>query len=116
MPRQSITDLQNAIEAAPEMTAEHRKQLLALVESLAKEVATVTEDAEGTSDHPAGSEHLRGAIAVAAGAMRQRAGTADCEENHDLGEHLSDLKEKVEIVALEHPVVATVLTAIGRLV
>jgi hypothetical protein len=33
-----------------------------------------------------------------------------------LGEHLSDLKEKVEIVALEHPVVATVLTAIGRLV
>lgn len=105
MPRQSVTDLRKAIEAAPEMTAEHREQILALVDSLAKEVET------GES---AGSETLREAITVAEGVVRQLA--AEDGSEYDLGERLSELEEKDEMVALEHPMIANVLTAIARLI
>ncbi len=87
------------------MTAEHREQILALVDSLAKEVET------GES---AGSETLREAITVAEGVVRQLA--AEDGSEYDLGERLSELEEKDEMVALEHPMIANVLTAIARLI
>ena len=112
MPKQSIVDLRNAIESAPEMTAQHREEMLALVDSLAKEVAGAE------SGDPAGAEKLREAIAVAGEAVRRRAGEGgkEAQEDHDLADRLSDLEEKVEMVAIEHPVIANVLAALGRLV
>ena len=110
MPSKSIVDLRSAIESAPEMTAEHREQMLALVDALAKEVAVAApESGEG-------SEKLRGAIAVTGEVIRKRSAGEDAPEEHDLGERLSELEEKVELVALEHPVIANVLAAIARLV
>lgn len=106
MPRQSIIDLRSAIEAAPEMTPEHREQLLALVDSLATEIDS------GASHDDDSSEKLRGAIAAAEDAVRKR----NDDESHDLKELLSDLEERAEMVALEHPVIANALTAIARLV
>jgi hypothetical protein len=103
MPHQSITDLKKAIESAPEMTGEHREQMLALVESLAKEVGTV----EGER-----SEHLKTALTVAGDVVRQRSEEGD----HDLSERVAELEEKAELLALEHPVVANVLNAISRLI
>ena len=47
MPREKISELKEAIEAAPEMTAEHRERILELVESLGQEVDTVAEDSSG---------------------------------------------------------------------
>ena len=67
MPRQSITDLRNAIESAPEMTAEHREQMLVLVSSLEKEVA----DASAQEDDER-AEKLREAIVVAGEVVRKR--------------------------------------------
>ena len=113
MPKQSIVDLKNAIESAPEMTAQHREEMLGLVDSLAKEV----DGAE--SEDLASAEKLREAIAVAGEAVRRRAekgGQEAEEEDHDLAERLSELEEKVEMVAIEHPVIASVLAALGRLV
>lgn len=111
MPSQSITDLRNAIEAAPEMTAEHREQMLALVNSLEKEVASAgaVEDGETT-------ERLRGAIVVAGDVVRKRTAGKQADEGHDLSERLTELEQKVEMVAVEHPVIANVLAAISRLV
>jgi len=114
MPRQSIIDLRKAIEVAPEITANHREELLGLVDSLAREVAT----AEGAAGDPADrakTEKLREAIAVAEAAVRRRRQEDDPEE-HNMGERLSELEEKVEMVALEHPVIANVLAAIARLI
>jgi len=110
MPRQCINDLRKAIEDAPEMTVRHRDEMLALVDSLAKEVE------EGRAEEGPKAEELRGAIAVAGDVVRKRGGGAESEEDHDLGERLAELEEKVEMVALEHPVIANVLTAIARLV
>ncbi len=56
MPKQSIADLKKVIEDAPEMTAEHRAQMLALVDSLVKEVEA------GGAENSEQSEKLRGAI------------------------------------------------------
>jgi hypothetical protein len=93
------------------MTAEHREQMLALIDSLEKEVATVGTVAEENES----VEKLRGAIRVTGEVLRQRAAGEEQEGDQDLGERLSELEGKVEIVALEHPVVANVLAAIARL-
>ena len=37
-------------------------------------------------------------------------------EPHEITEHISELEEKAELVALEHPVIANALAAIGRLI
>lgn len=111
MPKNSITDLKNAIDSAPEMTAEHREELLALVESLEKEVATTA-----GSEDPVSTDHLRGAILVTEDVVRKRTAAEASEEDHDLGDRLAELEEKIELVAIEHPVIANVLAAIGRLV
>ena len=110
MPKQSILDLKSAIEAAPEMTPEHREEMLALVASLEQEV-----DTAGEPENSEKSEKLRGAIAVAGEVVRKR-GKEEADEDHDLGERLAELEEKVELVALEHPVIANALAAIARLV
>lgn len=118
MPRQSITELKSAIEAAPEITAQHREQLLELVASLEKEVAVAeVDDAGGPGGERA--EKLRGAISVTGEVVRRRVEQReqkDSHEDHDLRERLSELEEKVEMVAVEHPVIANVLAAIARLV
>lgn len=90
------------------MTAAHREQMLALAESLATELENV-EAADGS-----GAENLRGAITAAGDVVRQRVEPKE-SENPDLKERLADLEEKVEMIALEHPVIANVLTAISRL-
>lgn len=113
MPRKSIADLRKAIEEAPEMTAEHRQQMLELVDSLEKEVTTAVELPEEARQSD-GAEKLRGAIAVVEDVVRRR--SEGEEPDHDLGERLSELEARVEMVALEHPVIANVLAAISRLV
>ena len=110
MPRQSITDLRNAIESAPEMTAEHREEMLALVNSLENEVAGV-----GTEEDDERAEKLREAIVVAGDVVRKRTAGKEAEEEHDLSERLAELEQKVEMVAVEHPVIANVLAAIARI-
>lgn len=110
MPRQSITDLRNAIESAPEMTPEHREQMLALVNSLENEVAGAA-----THQNEQHAETLREAIEVAGDVVRKRATGTEAEEEHDLSERLSELEQKVEMVAVEHPVIANVLAAIARI-
>ncbi len=110
MPRQSITDLRNAIESAPEMTAEHREEMLALVNSLENEVAGV-----GTEEDDERAEKLREAIVVAGDVVRKRTAGEEAEEEHDLSERLAELEQKVEMVAVEHPVIANVLAAIARI-
>ena len=111
MPRESLSELKSAIESAPEMTPEHRAEMLKLVASLEEEVSTPQGPAEGES-----AEKLRGAIAATQEVVRQRGGSEELPEDHDLGERLGELEEKIEMVALEHPVIANVLTAIARLV
>ena len=110
MPRQSITDLRNAIESAPEMTAEHREQMLNLVSSLETEVtgAAAQEDSEN-------AEKLREAIVAAGDVVRKRGAGKEAEEAHDLSERLTELEQKAEMVAVEHPVIANVLAAIARI-
>jgi len=112
MPEQSITELRNAIESAPEMTDQHRLEMLALVDSLATEVA------EAESTDLSSAQQLREAITSAEDVVRKRTTDEDCkpEGEPDLAERLADLEKKVEMVAIEHPVVANVLAAIGRLV
>ena len=110
MPCQSITDLRSAIESAPEMTAEHREQMIALVNSLEKEVADASAHAD--DEH---AENLREAIAVAGEVVRKRGAGTEAEEAHDLSERLTELEQKAEMVAVEHPVIANVLAAIARL-
>jgi hypothetical protein len=110
MPHQSITDLRNAIEAAAEMTTEHREQMLTLVNSLDKEVAELDAVEDG-----AHAEQLRGAIVMAGDVVRKRAAEKESDEGHDLSERLTELEEKAEMVAVEHPVIANILNAISRL-
>jgi hypothetical protein len=106
MPSQSIIALRTAIESAPEMTAEHRAQLLKLIDSLEQEVAGI--EAEGV-------ENLRSAIAVAGDVMQQRVAAGEAGDDRDLAARLAELEQKAELVALEHPVIANILNAIARL-
>ncbi len=106
MPQHSLLALKDAIESAPEMTDEHRREMLELVDQLAQEVEG------GEAVDP---EKLRGALAAAEGVVRQRTGQ-DHPEDHDLSEHLADLEKKVELAAVEHPVLANILNALSRLV
>jgi hypothetical protein len=108
MPRQSLEDLRNALTSVPEMTAEHRVEVMGLVDALAKEV-------EQTDEASAGTEHLKGALAVAEEVVRRRAG-AEADEEHDLTQRIAELEDKAEMVAVEYPVIAQVLTAISRLI
>jgi hypothetical protein len=114
MPRQSLVNLRKAIESAPEMTAEHRAEMLALAETLANELAAVEGRGEASED-AVGTEDLRGAIAAAEHVVRRRTAGGESREDHDLGERLSELEEKVEMVAVGHPVIANILTALARL-
>lgn len=106
MARQSIIALRDAIEGAPEMTEEHRQELLTLVDSLAIDLAS----AESTS------EQLRDAIQAAESVVRERGETGEDGSEHDLRERLEELEEKAELVAVEHPVLANALAAIARLI
>ena len=107
MPDQSIHDLKQAIESAPKMTPKHRAELLALVDTLEKEVAAT----------PLGNatEHLRGAIATTKDAVQKQAQPDTAANDPDLGDRLSELEQKVEMVAVEHPSIASILAAIARL-
>ncbi len=108
MPRQSLEDLRKALASVPEMSEEHRAEVLGLVDALEKEVA-------GADEASAGTEHLKGAIAVAEEVVRRRAGAEDAEE-HVLTQRIAEMEDKAEMVAVEHPVIAQVLTAISRLI
>ena len=108
MPRQRIVDLRAAIEEASEISPGHRAELLGLVESLSRELENHDgEEGEAT-------DRLREAIGAAESAVR-RPKEAVADEHESTG-HLSELEEKAELVALEHPVIANVLTAIARLI
>lgn len=115
MPRQSIVNLRQAIESAPEMTPEHRAEMLALVASLEREVASAGDGGDLAEDSER-AENLRGAIEGAGEVLLQRAVREGEDAAPDFAERISDLEKKVEMVAVEHPVIASVLTAIARLV
>ena len=92
------------------MTSEHREQMLALVSSLEAEV-------EGAGAHADDerAETLREAINVAGDVVRKRAAGKAAEEEQDLSERLTELEQKAEMIAVEHPVIANVLAAIARI-
>lgn len=101
MPETSLQKLRESIASAGELTAEHREELLRVAAELEQEVRPIAESS-------AGDDNLRTAIELAGQLVEQKS-SGKGDELRD------DLEKAVDQVAIKHPVVAGILTALARL-